>query len=80
MDRVRRTRSAPNANAYKEVCVTFKDVEDRDFVASKAVNLAGYVKPDGQPQAGIRLDVSAFLLPTFRDLNGYAYCVRRTHG
>ena len=73
VDIMRRTRSSPNANAYKEVCVTFSEIDERDFVASRAINLSGYINSEGQPQAGIRLDVPGFLLPTYRDLNGYAY-------
>ena len=80
VERIRRTRSSPGALSYKEVCVTFSEIDDRDFIASKAVNLGTYVNSDGKPQAGVRLDVPAFLLPTFRDLNSYAYCVRKMHG
>ena len=58
-----------------EVCVTFADTDDRDFVTSRAVNLGNLVQEDGRPQAGIRLDIPGFLLPTFRDLN-----VRKSHG
>ena len=80
VERARRTRSSPNANAYKEACITFKDQEDRDFVASKAVNLGGFVDMERKPQARIRLNISSFLLPTFHDLNSYAYCVRKVQG
>ena len=77
---IRRSRSSPNALTYLETIIVFEDTEDRDFVASRAVNLGGLVHQDGRPKAGIRLDVPTFLLSTFKDLNGYAYNVRRIHG
>ena len=80
VDRIRRTCTSPSANAYMEACVTFREMDDRDFVASRSTNLGSLIKSDGQLMAGIRLDVPGFLLPTFRDLNSYAYNVRRTHG
>ena len=80
VERVRRTRTSPSANAYMEACITFKEPDDRDFVASRAVNLAALVKADGQPMAGVRLDIPGFLMPTFRDLNSYAFHARKTHG
>ena len=49
-------------------------------MASRAVNLGNLVRSDGRPKVGICLDVPAFLLSTFKDLNSYAYNVRRTHG
>lgn len=80
IDRIRRTRSSPNSNTYMEVSVTFRDIDDRDYIASRAVNLGNLVQMDGKPQAGIRMDVPAFLLSTFKDLNGYAFHIRRIHG
>lgn len=78
--KLRRTRISPNAHAYLEVCLTFEEIDDRDFIASLAVNLGDLVQSDGCPQAGILMDVPGFLLPTFRDLNSYAFNVRKSHG
>ena len=69
----------PNSQSYLEVCVRFKETDDRDFVASRVVNLGGLVKEDGKPKAGIRIDVPNHLLSIFKDLNNYAYNVRKTH-
>ena len=66
--------------AFMEACITFRDMEDRDYVASKSVNLAKQRDSKGKPLAGIRMDVPTFLMPTFKDLNNYAYIVRRRHG
>ena len=72
--------TSPNTQSYLEVAAVFKEVEDRDFVVSRAVSLGDLIHPDGHPKAGIRLDVPAFLLPNFKDLNSYAFNVGRTHG
>ena len=63
-----------------EACITFREPDDRDFIASRAVNLGDLVDSNGRPKAGIRIDVPGFLMPTFRDLNNYAYNARKTHG
>ena len=80
VEEIRRARSSPNSNTFLEVIVTFAEIDDRDFVASRAVNLADHVNQDGRPKAGIRMDVPAFLLSTFKDLNSYAYNVRKSRG
>ena len=74
------TRASPNAPAYLEARVTFSNPDDRDFVASKSVNLAQHGDKDGKPRAGIGINVPSFLLSTFKDLNNYAYLVRKRHG
>lgn len=53
IDEVRRVRSSPNSQTYMEVTITFKEIDDRDFVASHAINLGNLVQQDGQPKAGI---------------------------
>lgn len=80
VERIRRTRTSPNAPAYLEACVTFRDPDDRDYVASKSVNLAMQRDKEGKPLAVIRMDVLGFLLSTFKALNNYAYIVRKRHG
>ena len=81
IERIRRTRTPRNSTAYSEVCVTFESTEDRDFIASRAPNLAPLIeKQSGTPKAGIRMDVPGYLMPTFKDLNAYAYMVRQSSG
>ena len=79
-ERIRRTRTSPKSASYLEVCVTFTNQDDRDFVASKAVNLAELVENDGKPRAGVRMDVPGHLMPTNNDLKSYAYQTRQSHG
>ena len=80
IEHVRRMRTSPKSASYLEVCVTFSSIDDRDFVASKAINLAPLVDDSGKPMAGIRMDVPGHLMPTNNDLKNYAYQARRTHG
>ena len=80
IERVRRMRTSPRSTSFLEVCVTFSSMDDRDFVASKAINLAPHVNEKGQPLAGIRMDVPPHLMATNNDLKNYAFQARKTHG
>ena len=80
VERIRRTRTSPRNAAYLEVSVTFTSQDDRDYVAGKAVNLAPLVDKEGQPQAGVRMDVPGFLMSTYNDLKSYAFQTRQSHG
>ena len=73
-------KQSPKSQTYLEVCVLFKETDNHDFVASRASNLGEFVHQDGRPKAGIRIDVPHFLLTVFKDLNSYAFNVRRSHG
>ena len=41
---IRRTRPSPNSQNYMEICAIFRDTDDRDFVASRAVNLGSLIQ------------------------------------
>ena len=75
-----RVRSAPHNNVYMEILVTFSDAGERDFYFAQARNLAEYRDKDGNPTAGIRLDIPPFLLPTFKLMNDHGFEIRRVHG
>ena len=76
IERIKRTRTSPKNAAYLEVCVTFSSQDNRDYVVSKAVNLAPLVDKEGLPQAGVRMDAPSFLMSTYNDLRSYAYQTR----
>ena len=80
IERIRRTRSAPQAISHHEVCVTFTSVDDRDYIAGRSYNLSTHIDDQGKPQAGVRMDIPGFLMPTFKDLNTYGRIARNTYG
>ena len=80
IEKIRRTRTSPNATAFLEICVTYQNVDDRDYVMAKARNLGELVDDKGKPTAGMRMEVPGYLMSVFRDLNNYAYLVRKSGG
>ena len=75
-----RVRSSPHNHIYLETIVTFHDLNEHDFYFSKARNVAEYRDTEGNPTAGIKMDVPPFLLPTFKLLNDHGHEIRRAHG
>ena len=57
IESVKRVRNSPEAQSYSEVAVTFTLTADRDLVASRSRNLAGYTDQAGRPTAGIKMDI-----------------------
>ena len=80
IERIRRTRTAPQSTSYMEVCVTFSTVDDRDYISSRSFNLSSHIDKYGKPQAGIRMEIPGFLMSTFKDLNTYGGIAKRTYG
>ena len=74
-----RVRSSPQGNVYKEILVSFRDPQERDYYFSKAKNLACFRDKDGNPTADIRMDVTPYLLPTFKLLNEHGFDIRNVH-
>lgn len=64
LKKIIRVRASPSGNVYQEIRVTFASIADRDFVNSRARNLADYRNESGRPEAGVRMDVPLFLLST----------------
>ena len=75
-----RVRSSPHASIYLEVLVTFQDSQEHDFYFSKAKNLASFRDDEGNPTAGVRLDIAPYLMPTFKQLNDHGFDIRKVHG
>ena len=69
-----------NSKSYLEILITFADHYERDFYYSKAKNLAGYRNAEGDPTAGIRLDVPPYLMGTFKLLGDHGYEIRAANG
>ena len=75
-----RVRSSPQSKAYMEILITFSDHYERDFYYSKAKNLAEYRNSEGDPTAGIRLDIPPYLMSTFKLLSDHGYEIRKANG
>ena len=52
-----------------EVVVKFFDKQKRDLVASSSPSLASRIDKEGKPTAGIRMEIPADLMDTFRLLS-----------
>ena len=63
-----------------DVLVTFQDSTERDYFFSKVRNLATYRDEEGNPTAGVRMDVAPYLLPVFKLLNNHGFDIRNAHG
>ena len=73
-------RSSPQNPVYLEALVTFQDYTERDYFFSKARNLASYRNEEGNPTAGLRMDVAPYLLPVFKLLNNHGFEIKNAHG
>ena len=77
---VRRLRTPGGSKIKHEALVIFADLEGRDLVTSYAKNLADRVTPDGQPTAGLRMDIPPHLMTTFKLLESYGRDLRVRYG
>ena len=75
-----RVRSSPQNAVYLEALVTFQDYTEHDYFFSKARNLSSYRDDEGNPTAGIRMDVAPYLLPVFKLLNNHGFEIKNAHG
>ena len=80
IESIRRTRVSPKSLVRDEVVVVFKDANTRGLLASKGRNLARYVGSNGKPEAGIRMDIPAYLTSTFQMLENHAFNIKRHNG
>ena len=62
----RRVRNSPESVAHHEVAVTCVNPADRDYITSKARNLAEYIDRENLPTAGIKMDIPQYLMGTFK--------------
>ena len=77
---VERVQSLPRSRQHNEVKVTFKEPHMRDIVLSYARNLQTYVSEDGQPTAGLRMEIPDYLAKTHKQLDTYGYYLKQKHG
>ena len=80
IENTKRLRSSPDSLSYHEVAVTFAQASDRDYIAARAKNLAGFVTSEGKPLAGIKMDIPHYLLGTYKLLNDYGFHIKSIHG
>ena len=76
---VRRVRSAGKL-IKNEVLVVFIDLESRDTVTSYARNLASQKDAQGNPTAGLRLDIPSQLMGIFKLLEAHGRKLRARYG
>jgi hypothetical protein len=77
---IERVRTPPRSKAHSEVRITLGLPESRDFVFSQGKMLADYVKEDGSPTAGFKMDIPDFLAADFASLEDLSFKLRRLHG
>ena len=65
---------------YDEVVAEFRNPQIRDYIAARGPKMASYVDSDRKPTCGIRMEVPAHLLPNFKLLKRYGFCLRRREG
>ena len=73
-------RSSPRSRQHNEVCVLLRDSDTRELVLSYARNLATYVDVEGNPTAGIRMEIPPHLLMAHKLLIMYGYGLKKRHG
>jgi hypothetical protein len=73
IEKIRRLKSGRRNRSNSEVLVTFYEQQVRDLVARRSSCLADYIDSDGQPTAGIKIDVPQFLLGTFNLLQSHGF-------
>ena len=66
-------RSSPRSRQHNEVCVVFRDAETRELILSYARNLSTYVDKEGNPTAGIRMEIPQHLLMIHKLLMMYGF-------
>ena len=72
-EQIEKIPSLPRARQHSEILVTFKNAGMKDIVLSYVRNLSAYIDKDGNPTAGIRLEIPQFLTRIHRNLDGYGF-------
>ena len=81
IESVKRVFSQLRARTTKmEIVVLFCSSSNQDHVKSYGRYLARHVNEQGQPTAGLQIEVSEHLGGVFADLISHAYVLRQTHG
>ena len=80
LETVKRVKSAPRGVAYLEVLATFADNYTRDEILMRGPMLMQYRDKDNKPTAGIRLDIPAHLMGSFKTLESFGYSLKKKHG
>ena len=80
LEDIYKVRSSPRSRQHDEVCAVFRDQETRELLLSYARNLSTYVDSNGDPTAGLRLEIPSHLMMTHRLLTMYGYNLRNRHG
>ena len=80
IESVKRAKSAPRGVAFLEVIVLFSDPYAKDEILSRGPMLAEYRDAKNKPTAGIRLDIPAYLMGSFKVLESFGFALKRRHG
>ena len=79
-DNIAEVSSIPRTRQHSEILVTFRDAAMKDHVLSHVRNLATYVDKEGNPMAGVRLQIPPFLSRTHRNLDAYGFYLKQKYG
>ena len=60
--------------------VVFYDIESRDLVAAHSKHLSSAVDDQGNPTAGLRMDIPLHLMSTFKLLEAHGHKMRMRYG
>ena len=77
---VRRVKSSRRSKIKDELLVCFATVEARDLVQSYARNLGEWIDPNGQPLAGMRMQIPERLLGDQKTFEQYGHNMWKKHG
>ena len=77
---IRRLRSSGAGRINNEVLVIFCDIESRDLVTAHSKHLSTAVDDQGNPKAGLRLDIPLHLMSTFKSLEAHGHKMRMRYG
>ena len=77
---IERMRTSPRAKHHHEVLVVFRDEDTRELVLSYSRNLSKYVDDNGQPTAGLRMEVPNFLASTQKLLQNVCVYLKQKYG
>ena len=80
IESIARVRTSPRAKQHLKVLIVFRDEECRETILSYARNLSGYVNKDGDPSAGLRLEIPDFLASTHKLLLNVCFYLKTKHG
>ena len=79
-EKIIRQRTQPGARHHQEVLVRMEDPESRELLLSHSRNLGKYIDGDGNPTAGLRMEVPHFLMGTYKLLEHFGYGLRQRYG